>query len=150
VLVIDDEPAIRAVVRMNLELDGYEVVEAPDGAAGVRLAVEESPDLVLLDLRLPLNGMTVLGALKENATTAAIPVIAFTAATERELLLEAFDAGVIDVVGKPFDPTALSSLIARRLDQLRHLPAAELAAATRARFLASHPDDEAAEEDTAS
>ena len=68
ILIVDDEPNIRRMVGALLAAEGYEVREAPDGAAGVARAIENEPDAVLLDLMMPgeLDGITVLGKLREQ------------------------------------------------------------------------------------
>ncbi len=70
VLVIDDEPDVLLLCRVNLRHDGHEVLEAPDGATGLAMAAESPPDVVVLDLMLPaMDGYEVLAALRGSAAT---------------------------------------------------------------------------------
>jgi two-component system alkaline phosphatase synthesis response regulator PhoP len=92
VLLIDDEAAVRLIVRLNLELSGVELVEAADGAAGLELARTERPDLILLDAVLPgLDGWQVAHELLHDSSTRDIPIVFFSAHTDsttRERALE--------------------------------------------------------------
>src|SRR5437763_4130722 len=80
VLVADDEPAMRVLVRVNLQVEGVEVIEARDGAEALELATQERPDLVLLDVMMPgLDGWQVARRLAETPETSDIPVLFMTA-----------------------------------------------------------------------
>ena len=94
---------------MNLELEGFQVLHAANGADGLRLALDESPDLVILDLMLPsVNGFDLLAALRERARAA--PVLVLSARTEIRDKVEALGLGADDYVTKPF---SLQELVAR-------------------------------------
>ena len=109
VLVIDDEPGMRAMLRRGLEAEGHVVTEAADGAEGLALAVAGDVDLVLLDLGLPtLAGETVLAQIV--AVRPQLPVIVVSAKDEIDDRVAALDAGAQDYVVKPF---ALAELMAR-------------------------------------
>jgi len=83
VLVIDDEAPIRLLCRVNLEAEGMDVIEAPDGPAGVDRAREDRPDVILLDVMMPgLDGWRVAEQLFEDERTAGIPIIFLTARAE--------------------------------------------------------------------
>jgi DNA-binding response OmpR family regulator len=104
VLIVDDEPAIRLLGRVNLEADGIEVLEAGDGPSGLALAQRELPDLILLDVVLPgLDGRKVAERLRADERTRAVPIVFMSGAGE----LVDGPAGV-DVLAKPFDPVELS------------------------------------------
>lgn len=120
VLLVDDEPAMRAVCRMNLELEGFDVLEAAEGAEALRLALRERPDLVLLDVMMPsMDGFAVARGLQENPATSKIPVVFMTALAAGEDRRRGFDAGAVGYVVKPFDPVYLGETVRRTLDRLR-------------------------------
>jgi two-component system, OmpR family, phosphate regulon response regulator PhoB len=103
VLVIEDETDIRQVLDFNLRQAGYDVVSTPRGQDGLRLAREQLPDLILLDLMLPdLAGTDVCRALKDDASTRAVPVVVVTARGEEIDRVVGFELGADDYVTKPF------------------------------------------------
>lgn len=123
VLVIDDEPDVLMLCRVNLELAGHEVVEASNGEDGLEIALAERPDAVVLDLMLPkLDGISVLETLAGNEQTRDVPVILLTAKTQREDRRAAWRAGCTDYLTKPFSPVDLVKVAER---------AAEMSAAER-------------------
>ncbi|HXJ67934.1 MAG TPA: response regulator, partial [Verrucomicrobiae bacterium] len=80
ILIADDEPDIRLVLRTRLERDGYSVLEARDGAEAVAMARSEMPDLIVLDVMMPeMDGVEVCNRLRASFTTRGIPVIMLTA-----------------------------------------------------------------------
>jgi DNA-binding response OmpR family regulator len=116
VLVIDDQPDIRLMCRVNLALEGYEVIEAPDGEAGLEMIFSESPDLVLLDVMMPgLDGWTVIERAKADPRTAHIPVVLLTARVQREDEIRGWKLGASDYLAKPFNPSTLSEVVRRTL-----------------------------------
>ena len=115
VLVIDDEPAIVRFLQRALEAGGYGVLAATDGAEGLRVAAEQKPDLVVLDLAMPgLSGSAVLAAM--TAQDPSTRVIVVSAMDDVEGRVRCLDAGAVDFVGKPF---AVAELLARVRSQLR-------------------------------
>jgi DNA-binding response OmpR family regulator len=85
ILVIEDEPNLRKLIKTNFAASGYEVVTASDGEEGLNLAKEERPDLILLDIRMPgMSGWDVLIALKTNPKVKKVPVIIMTASAPEE------------------------------------------------------------------
>jgi two-component system alkaline phosphatase synthesis response regulator PhoP len=119
VLVIDDEPPIRLLCRVNLEAEGIEVVEAGNGPAGLQKAREEDPDVVLLDVMMPgLDGWHVAQELLENEETADIPIIFLTARAEFRDRAKGLDIGGVDYVTKPFNPLELAPLVRQLLDRI--------------------------------
>ena len=120
VLVIEDDPPIRRFLRAGLEGQGYALLEAASGAAGITEAATGAPDLVLLDLGLPdLDGFEVVRRLREWSAT---PVIVLTARDREGDKVRALDAGADDYVTKPF---SMPELLARMRVALRHRARAE-------------------------
>ncbi|MDQ1396537.1 MAG: hypothetical protein QOG64_1796, partial [Acidimicrobiaceae bacterium] len=108
VLVVDDEEGIRVLCRVNLEIAGYEVFEAGDGLTALSMVADLQPDLVFLDVMMPqMDGWDVLRRLKEDASTASVPVVMLTARTSEADQIRAWGEGVLDYLAKPFDPQAL-------------------------------------------
>jgi DNA-binding response OmpR family regulator len=111
-LVIDDEAPIRLLCRVNLEAEGLEVIEAGDGEAGLELARSERPDVVLLDVMMPvLDGWQVAERLIQDERTKDIPIIFLTARAELRDRERGLEAGGIAYVTKPFNPLELAVLV---------------------------------------
>ncbi len=112
VLVIDDEAPIRLLCRVNLEAEGMEVLEAPDGRAGLELARSRGPDAVLLDVMMPgLDGWAVAEELLRDERTADIPIVFLTARADVRDRARGIDLGGLDYVTKPFNPVELAPLL---------------------------------------
>ena len=106
ILIVDDQSANRRVVSTLLTREGYQVVSAGSGEEALSSYDQSTPDLILLDMMMPgMDGFEVLDGLKERGLK--VPVVFVTAAHDRDLLLRAFDAGVVDYVTKPFLPEEL-------------------------------------------
>jgi two-component system alkaline phosphatase synthesis response regulator PhoP len=119
VLVIDDEAPIRLLCRVNLEAEGMNVIEAPDGPSGVDKARDERPDVILLDVMMPgLDGWRVAEQLFEDERTVAIPIIFLTARAEFRDRARGLDIGGVDYVTKPFNPLELAPLVQKLLGRL--------------------------------
>ena len=113
-LVVDDEAPIRLICRVNLEVEGMEVLEAADGAAGLELAREELPDVVLLDLMLPrLDGWQVAEGLLADERTRDIPIVVLTGRVEVRDYARRLAIGGFGCVTKPFDPRELAPFLLR-------------------------------------
>jgi DNA-binding response OmpR family regulator len=111
-LVIDDEAPIRLLCRVNLEAEGIEVLEAPEGETGLELAKRERPDAILLDVMMPgLDGWAVAERLLSDEDTRAIPIIFLTARADLRDRVRGLDAGGLDYVTKPFNPVDLAELV---------------------------------------
>jgi two-component system, NtrC family, response regulator AtoC len=118
ILIVDDERLVRWSLRQKCEEWGYEVVEATAGEPGLRLAQHESPDLVLLDVRMPdVNGIQVLERLKKNGDAGA--VIMITADPTLDDVKTALKLGAYDFVGKPLDFEELRVTIQNALEATR-------------------------------
>lgn len=113
VLVVDDQPDHRAIYRAVLEHRGYEVMEAADGDAAVRLAEEARPHLVLIDVGLPwMDGWEVTRRLRSVPRTAAIPVVAISAHVGPEGAQLAEEAGCARFLSKNRDPGEVADAVA--------------------------------------
>lgn len=109
ILVVDDEPRIRRFVRMNLDLEGYEVSEADNGLDAVTKVRDEMPDLVLMDVAMPvMDGFEALERIRE---VSSVPVIMLTVKSDEADRIKGLDLGADDYVTKPFSPRELSSRI---------------------------------------
>ncbi len=109
ILVVDDEPRMINFIRMNLELEGHEVVEAHNGLEALEAVRTKLPDIVLLDVMMPeLDGFETLRMLREFST---IPVIMLTAKGEENDKVYGLELGADDYIPKPFGPRELSSRI---------------------------------------
>lgn len=113
VLVVDDEPAIAEIIREFLNEDGYRLLEASNGFQAVKLAVEERPVVILLDMRLPgMNGYEIVGRLKQDMRTKDIPLIIMSAYdVDQERLKQGELQSVYPMLPKPFDREQLRSSI---------------------------------------
>lgn len=110
VLVVDDEPDIREIAQVSLELvGGWEVTIATNGAEALQRAAESRPEVILLDVMMPdMDGPTTFRRLQENPDTAGIPVIFLTAKVQAADRRHFSDLGVAGVISKPFDPLTLA------------------------------------------
>jgi two-component system KDP operon response regulator KdpE len=117
VLVVDDDPQIRRVMRTTLEARGYEVDEAGSGEQALEFAQAEKYDLILLDINLPAK--TGIETCREIRTSSTAPIIMLTVRDAGEDKIEALDAGAHDYVTKPF---AMGELLARIRAVLRRTP----------------------------
>ena len=109
ILVVDDEPRMIRFIRMNLELEGYTVVEAGDGVKALEQVRDTLPDLVILDVMMPeLDGFETLRDLREFSS---IPVIMLTARGEEDDRVRGLELGADDYVTKPFSPRELVSRV---------------------------------------
>ncbi|HEV8571632.1 MAG TPA: response regulator [Actinomycetota bacterium] len=114
ILVIDDEPDVLLLCRVNLEYEGHEVLEASGGEEGLHLAVRYRPDLIVLDVMLPeKDGFSVLRRLRQHTETADVPVIFLTAKAQDDDQIRGFLAGASEYVTKPFSPLALNLAVSR-------------------------------------
>lgn len=109
ILVVDDEPRMIHVIRMNLEHDGFEVYEAPSGSKALDKLRDKIPDLILLDVMMPdLDGFETLRLIREVST---VPVIMLTAKGEEDDRVRGLELGADDYITKPFSPRELVSRV---------------------------------------
>ena len=109
VLIVEDQPDIRKLIRMTLEFEAYEIAEAPDGAQGLRMAQEIQPDLMLLDVMMPgeLDGLQVCQRIKADPALAHIKVVLLTARGQASDLDAGQTVGADEYLVKPFSPLQL-------------------------------------------
>ena len=128
ILIVEDEAAIIAMLRYNLEREGYRIVEARDGEEALIVAAEETPDLILLDWALPnLSGIEVCRRLRTRSETRNTPIIMLTARGEESDRIRGLDTGADDYVVKPFSVTEMSARIRAVLRRIRPALAEETA-----------------------
>jgi DNA-binding response OmpR family regulator len=112
ILIVDDEPDVIFFVKKQLESQGYEIITASDGAAGIQKAREERPDLILLDVVMPQqDGFSVLHELQLEDQTKNIPVVMLTAKAESKAVFQGQELGAVDYIIKPFDVQVLLKFI---------------------------------------
>jgi two-component system alkaline phosphatase synthesis response regulator PhoP len=112
VLAIDDEKDLIDLVRYNLEKEGFQVRGALDGETGLAMALQERPDVVLVDLMLPgLDGLEVCRRLRADSRTATIPLIMLTAKSGESDRIVGLELGADDYITKPFSPRELTARV---------------------------------------
>ncbi|MHB8906067.1 MAG: response regulator transcription factor [Melioribacteraceae bacterium] len=112
ILIIDDYPDNVFLLQDRLEKEGFEVIKAYHGETGIQKAIEEKPDLILLDIMMPdISGFEVCKILTANQETKLIPIILLTALTEADSLKQGLSAGAFDYIKKPFNRTELIARI---------------------------------------
>lgn len=112
ILVVDDELDVLLLCRVNLEYEGYHVLEAKDGYEALRKVREDPPDLVLLDVMMTgMDGWQVLSQLKSDPKFASIPVIMLTAKVTERDQITGLTGGAVDYITKPFNPVSLSRAV---------------------------------------
>ncbi|MDT0341444.1 response regulator [Streptomyces litchfieldiae] len=115
VLVVDDSQVIRQLIKVNLELDGFEVMTASDGAECLEIVHHFRPDVITLDLAMPrLDGLRTVGRLRVDPRTAEIPLVLVSASAGREP-----PRGIDAVLAKPFEPAELVGLVRRLCEEGR-------------------------------
>ncbi len=108
ILVVEDDPDIRELLVYTLGKEGYEILQAPSGEAGLKAVQEKKPDLVLLDVMLPgIDGLEVLRRIKAGQTSKATSVILASAKGEESDVVAGLELGADDYVTKPFSPRVL-------------------------------------------
>jgi DNA-binding response OmpR family regulator len=109
ILLVEDDPDVRLALRLLLEDDGYDVVEAVDGEQGLLRASTNAPDVVLVDLKLP--GMHGFEVVRQLRRTSAVPILIVTAQVDSHDVVAGLEAGADDYVTKPFVPHELTARI---------------------------------------
>lgn len=117
VLVVEDDPAIARLLELDLQIEEYDVLIAPDGLTGLDLARAQKPDIILLDGMLPgMDGMGVMRELKARPETASIPIVFVSARNHPEIIEEALSGGALRYYPKPFEPFEVIEELGRILD----------------------------------
>ena len=108
VLIVDDDERLREYVRVNLEMEGYEVREAGSAEEGLAELEDASPDLILLDVMMPeVDGWEMLQRVQERHGVGSIPVTMFSGKVDEDSMAEAATRGAQGFIGKPFNPQQL-------------------------------------------
>jgi len=108
ILAVDDEPHILKLVSFSLTSKGFDVLEASDGLSAIEIAEREQPDLILLDVMMPLlDGYEACRRLKANPATEHIPIVMLSAKSQKAEQAVGLEAGAIDYICKPFTPKDL-------------------------------------------
>ncbi len=116
ILVVDDEPDILGLTKRILEEEGYHVITALSAMEGLEKAEAETPDLILLDIRMPkIDGIEACRILKKQSKTKSIPVVMFTALTQMNEMNAAKEAGSSGYIVKPFMPERLRSEVKKQI-----------------------------------
>jgi DNA-binding response OmpR family regulator len=119
VLLADDEPSMRLLCRINLDLAGYDVVEAETGAAALEEMRDGEFDVVLLDVMMPdVSGHEIAERLQRDARTRGVPIVFLSARASPGDLRRGFELGALDYITKPFDPVALAARIEEVLGRI--------------------------------
>ena len=111
VLLIEDEKEVAELYRLKLSLDGYNVFVAPDGESGLKKAIEEKPDLVFLDIKMPgMDGFEVLKHLRKNDVTKKTPIVILSNFDEQEMIEKGLALGANEyLIKSQFNPSELSA-----------------------------------------
>lgn len=119
ILIVDDDQGLRELIRINLEHEGYAVLQARNGLEGLTAAREHRPDLVVLDINMPeMNGLEVCTRIREFSQ---VPILMLTAMVQSQNVVTGLDEGADDYIGKPFN---MDELLARIRALLRRTPVA--------------------------
>ena len=123
ILVVDDDNAINELIKVNLELCGYKVVQAYEGTTGFALCKQEIPSLVILDVMMPeIDGFTVAQRIRKNETTKNIPILMLTALSQLNDKVNGFNIGVDDYLVKPFEMEELQVRVRALLKRAGQIP----------------------------
>lgn len=118
VLVVDDEPDVVSLIERTLRADGFDVLKAYDGIGALDVIMTEKPDLILLDIMMPMmSGYEVCAQIKSNPQTKDIPVVCLSSAHTADARAQSLKSGAAELITKPFFPNELLAQIRR------HLPA---------------------------
>ncbi len=119
ILVVEDDQDIRFLLSETVSDLGYDVLEAADGGTGFRRAIEEHPDVILLDVMMPvMDGFQVLAKLKEHAETHSMPVIMVSARGQEQDIMRAMRGGAWGFVIKPWNQDDLESKINNAVEEV--------------------------------
>ncbi len=123
IIVVDDDPSIQTLIRVNLEMQGYQALTANDGVEGYALIQQETPDLIILDVMMPnMDGYSVCQRVRKNPGLEHIPVLMLTALGVVEDKVKGFEVGADDYLVKPFDLSELQVRVRALLRRSGKLP----------------------------
>lgn len=123
ILVVDDDIAINELIKINLELHGYKVIQAFDGTSAFAIAKQELPELIVLDVMMPeVDGFTVAQRIRQNSSTKDVPILMLTALSQLNDKVKGFDIGVDDYLVKPFEMEELFVRVRALLKRSNKLP----------------------------
>ena len=123
ILVIDDDNAINELIKINLELAGYKVIQALDGIKGFALAKQDLPNAIVLDIMMPeVDGYTVAQRIRQNPSTKNIPILMLTVLSQINDKVRGFDIGVDDYLVKPFEMEELRVRLRALLKRSNQIP----------------------------
>ena len=123
ILVVDDDKAINELIKVNLELVGYSVVQAYDGIEGFAVAKQELPSLIILDVMMPdVDGYTVAQRVRLNPELKNTPILMLTALSQLNDKVKGFDIGVDDYLVKPFEMEELKVRVRALLKRTKQIP----------------------------
>ncbi|MBR5554707.1 response regulator transcription factor [bacterium] len=123
ILVVDDDLAINELIKVNLELCGYKVIQAFDGTRGFALCKQENPSLVILDVMMPeVDGFTVAQRIRKNEETKNTPILMLTALSQLNDKVNGFNIGVDDYLVKPFEMEELQVRVRALLKRSNQIP----------------------------
>lgn len=123
ILIIDDDNAINELIKINLELSGYKVLQALDGIKGFALAKQELPNAIILDVMMPeVDGYTVAQRIRQNPSTKNVPILMLTALSQLQDKVKGFDIGIDDYLTKPFEMEELKVRLRAILKRSGQLP----------------------------
>ncbi len=123
ILVIDDDESINELIRVNLELVGYNVISALDGIKGFAIAKQEMPEVIVLDIMMPeVDGYTVAKRIRENESTKDISILMLTALNMLQDKIKGFDIGIDDYLVKPFEMEELLARVKALLKRTNQIP----------------------------
>lgn len=123
ILVIDDDKAINELIKINLELQGYSVIQAYNGTDGFAIAKQEKPSLIVLDVMMPeVDGYTVAQRIRQSDDIPGTPIIMLTALSELNDKVNGFNIGVDDYLTKPFEIDELVVRVRALLKRTKQIP----------------------------
>jgi DNA-binding response OmpR family regulator len=115
VLLVDDDPVILRLLEVNFRLEGFETAKASNGPDALRIATDEHPDCVILDVMLPgMDGHAIYEQMREDPTLVGVPVV-FLSARAMDDDIARYASTEVDYVTKPFDPLALVEVVRGRI-----------------------------------
>jgi serine/threonine-protein kinase PpkA len=127
ILVVEDDPTIRELVRLHLASASHDVMTASDGLQGLQMAVSNRPDVIVSDVQMPnMDGFGMLAAVRANEQTSSIPVIFLTALDDRENFRKSMNLGADDFLSKPVKRAELLNAITGRLKRVENLRQSDL------------------------